>query len=112
MKRFNSSTLTVSSERKDNILKRILGNIFIDPITNCWNWQGATSGDGRGGGYGRISISGATSAVHRVIFVHFFGYIPQNKQVDHTCCNRLCCNPDHLELVSHKENQKRRIKRR
>lgn len=22
--------------------------------------------------------------------------------------NRLCCNPVHMELVSHKENQKRR----
>jgi hypothetical protein len=32
-------------------------------------------------------------------------------QVDHLCNNRLCCNPEHLELVTHQENQKRRATR-
>lgn len=55
-----------------------------------------------------MCLDGQTVAVHRVIFTHFFGFIPGKKQIDHKCRNRLCCNPDHLELVTHKENQRRR----
>lgn len=40
-----------------------------------------------------------------------FGYIPGNKQVDHLCNQRLCCNPQHLELVTHQTNQRRRAAR-
>jgi hypothetical protein len=41
------------------------------------------------------------------------GIIPPKKQLDHTCPGhrRLCCNPAHLELATHKENQRRRDKR-
>lgn len=58
-----------------------------------------------------MSLDGCTVAVHIVIFTHFYGYIPGKKQVDHTCNNRICCNPFHLELVSHKKNQERRAAR-
>lgn len=77
----------------------------------CWIWTGPDSGEGKGGGYGRMSLNGQTVAVHLVMFTHFHGYIPSKRQVDHTCNNRRCCNPDHLELVTHLENQKRRVKR-
>lgn len=77
----------------------------------CHLWQGPTSGDGRGGGYGRMSLDGQTVAVHLVAYTHYFGYIPSKKQVDHRCYQRLCCNPQHLEMVTHLQNQKRRSKR-
>lgn len=77
----------------------------------CHLWQGPTSGNGRGGGYGRMSLNGHTVAVHLVVFTHYFGYIPGNKQVDHLCNQRLCCNPQHLELVTHLTNQRRHAAR-
>lgn len=101
----------IQANRRSDLIGRLLSNCTIDPITNCWNWDGATSGSGRGGGYGRISVDGQTVATHLVSFVHFKGFIPGKKQVDHTCENRLCFNPNHLELVSHKQNQQRKIKR-
>lgn len=97
--------------RREDIIGKIMSRVVICPISNCWIWQGPDSGEGRGGGYGRVSISGVTSAVHLVVYTHFFGYIPGRKQVDHKCNNRLCCNPLHLELVTHKQNQKRRASR-
>jgi len=78
--------------------------------TPCWIWQGANSGDGRGGGYGRVAIDGHSSAVHRVTYTMVYGYLPAKRQVDHLCCNRLCCNPEHLEDLTHKQNQRRRRK--
>lgn len=74
----------------------------------CWEWGGPNSGDGRGGGYARMCLDGQTVAVHRVVFTLFFGFIPGRKQVDHICRNRNCVRPSHLEMVTHKENQRRR----
>lgn len=97
-----------AAERRQAVLDRIHSNCRIDPDKGCWIWQGATSGDGRGGGYGRIKIDGRTCAVHRVVASHFWGFLHPGRQVDHTCTNRLCCNPEHLEPVTHLENQRRR----
>lgn len=76
----------------------------------CLLWTGPTSGNGRGGGYGRMSLDGQTVAVHRVMYTNVFGFVPSKKQIDHKCRNRLCCNPEHLEMVTHKQNQKRKAK--
>lgn len=96
--------------RRESIIGKIMNRVAVDPETDCWNWQGPTSSEGRGGGYGRMSLSGQTVAVHIVSYTHFHGYVPGKKQVDHKCRNRLCCNPNHLELVTHLQNQKRRAK--
>lgn len=102
--------LELPIRRRDSIMSKILARVLIQEETGCWLWQGPTSGDGRGGGYGRMSLDGQTVAVHIVSYTHFYGYVPGKKQVDHKCRNRLCCNPLHLELVTHLQNQKRRAK--
>jgi hypothetical protein len=91
--------------RRTSILDKVLDNVFICPFTGCWLWAGGHSGDGRGGGYGRINIDGGTMAVHRVMYIVEHGPIPPKKQIDHCCPygpDRRCCNPDHLEMVTHK----------
>ena len=94
--------------RPRQIYEKIISRIEICEETDCWIWQGPTSGNGRGGGYPRMSLEGCTVAVHRVMYTLVFGYLPRKRQVDHKCRNRLCVNPDHLENVTHKENQRRR----
>lgn len=105
----------MKKDRRESIYERIFGRVLIQDCgyrSPCHVWQGATSGDApMGGGYGRMSLNGLTVAVHIVVFTHFYGYKPSNKHVDHLCNNRLCCNPEHLELVTPKENHKRRVKR-
>ena len=59
-----------------------------------------------------MSLNGQTVAVHLVMYTLCFGYIPSKKQIDHKCNNRLCCNPNHLEMVTPKQNAKRREKRK
>lgn len=106
-------------ERRDTIIKRIddrctildTGFVIEGKASPCHLWVGPTSGDGRGGGYGRMSLDGQTVAVHLVVYAHYFGYIPGKKQIDHLCNQRLCCNPQHLELVTHLRNQRRRAAR-
>jgi len=98
-------------DRRSDIIGKLMSNVQIDRETGCWNWKGGTSGNGRGGGYGRMSLSGQTVATHIVSYTHFYGYVPGKKQIDHLCKNRLCCNPAHLEMVTHKQNQRRRRKK-
>jgi hypothetical protein len=74
----------------------------------CHIWTGPDSGSGRGGGYPRMSLDGQTVAVHIVNWTNEHGFIPGKKQLDHLCRQRRCIRDDHLELVTHKENQKRR----
>ena len=105
--------------RREEIISRIherldvqdLGFVLDGKPSPCHIWTGPDSGTGRGGGYGRMSLSGQTVAVHLVVYTHYFGYIPGKKQIDHKCNQRLCCNPAHLQMVTHLKNQRLRNKR-
>ena len=83
---------------------RIFSKIEINPTTGCWNWTGKLDN-----GYGRISWKGKQTRIHRLFYVWKFGDIPvwrskKDKEIDHLCNNRACCNPDHLQLVSNRIN--------
>ncbi len=55
-----------------------------------------------------MSLDGQTVAVHIVAYTNRFGFVPGKKQIDHMCNNRMCVNSDHLQMVTHKKNQKLR----
>jgi hypothetical protein len=67
---------------------------------DCLLWTGAR--DKRG--YGRIRTDGQLLLVHRAVYEHFFGPIPDGLQIDHLCRNPPCANPAHLEAVTCQEN--------
>lgn len=105
-------TAPMIGNRRSQIFQRVLLRVQVCEAgygTPCWLWTGPTSGEaGRGNGYPRMCLGGQTVAVHRVVFTHFHGYVPGRKQIDHKCRNRLCVNPGHLEMVTHRQNQRRR----
>lgn len=65
------------------------------------------------GGYGLlVVVSGGVriaSVVHRIMYENFVGPIPEGLEIDHLCKVPRCINPDHLEVVSHQENMRRRF---
>jgi hypothetical protein len=68
----------------------------------CWEWTGAKSA-----GYGVIGRgrrSDGTMQTHRAIWEWLCGPVPSDMQLDHLCRNRACCNPNHLEVVTQREN--------
>ena len=97
--------------RRERIRQKVLSRVRFEYTEKgcCWIWLGPTSGSkGRGKNYPRMSLDGATVAVHITMWVNENGIVPPRKQIDHGCRRRLCVNPDHLEMVTHKTNQKRR----
>lgn len=110
--------------RRGAIWRKIMSRVVIHlprpgQTCGCWEWTGPDSGkpgrgreNGRGHSYGRVCIDGATMAVHIVMWVIVNGPIPPKKVLDHLgCWTRKCCNPEHLELVTHKTNARRRDQR-
>lgn len=96
-----------------NLPARLAALVLVCPERGCWIWQGATSGSGRGGGYGRVKWDGVTQAVHKVVW-RIAGRRPlrRGEQLDHECRVRLCCNPAHLKPMYQPKNMKLAYARR
>lgn len=80
---------------------------YIEPVTEsgCWIWMRGVNYKG----YGRVMWKGKAIYVHRLLFEIERGPIPISLVTDHLCRVRLCVNPYHIELVTHKENALRGI---
>lgn len=53
-------------------------------------------------------LDGQVVAVHIVAWTNEHGYVPGKKQIDHLCRQRRCVNVGHLEMVTNRENARRR----
>ena len=75
----------------------------LDVSGPCWIWTGPK----RGKGYGYVSWENRKVSTHRLIWELLVGPIPEGMHLDHLCREKLCANPDHLELVTNAENLSR-----
>lgn len=69
--------------------------------SGCWEWSAGVAKPG----YGMVRLEGKTALVHRAAYEEYVGPIPENREIDHQCRNRLCFNPEHLKAVTRKENR-------
>jgi hypothetical protein len=84
-------------------IDRVLRRVEVDDETGCWIFTGYTFK-----GYGQISIElGVHKLTHVVVWEHFEGPVRDGLELDHLCRVTECCNPGHLEPVTHAENVRR-----
>ena len=96
---------------------RILRKVFeaygpVNPDA-CWIWLGATCGKGEHK-YGQIMTGSRSDGsrkvrqTHDVMYEALVGPVPEGLELDHLCRVKLCCNPRHLEPVTHLVNNQRK----
>jgi len=80
----------------------LLDRTVLEPthpeLGTCWQFTGTATP------YGRIAKA-QDSYTHRLGWKLLRGDIPRDKELHHRCGIYACWNPDHLELVTHAENQ-------
>ena len=82
----------------------------IQPAENgCYEWIGGR----HPAGYGYFSISGKLLLAHRVSYILFVDpNLSDNMVVHHTCENKRCVNPKHLEKIGKKAHAKLHFRKR
>lgn len=74
-----------------------------EPMSGCWLWIGCA----QSAGYGMATVNGKYGLAHRHAYRAAHGEVPAGLELDHLCRTPLCCNPAHLEAVTHRENMLR-----
>lgn len=69
-------------------------------LNGCLLWQGCTNSDG----YGWLSVGGKTHALHRWVYEHHYGLIPEGYYVCHRCDRPNCVEPTHLWVGTQSQN--------
>jgi hypothetical protein len=93
--------------------ERFWKNVDKRGPNECWPWTGAIHPSG----HGSIGVSKGdraelglrpdlgTITVHRLAWILAYGPIPEGKLVRHKCDIPNCCNHEHLELGTAKQNR-------
>lgn len=88
-------------KEKEALKKKIMDRVKIDPVTGCWNWKNKPNN------LGRLNYRNGSkcTCAKRASFELFIGDIAEsNYWIIQKCYNKLCVNPDHLDLFAHREN--------
>lgn len=76
----------------------------VDKSGDCWPCSGNLTRDG----YSRVWVDGVQIYAHCYAYTLEVGPIPNGMEVDHICFVPNCVRPDHLRLVTHKQNNEHR----
>lgn len=73
---------------------------FVVDESGCWLWVFSVDDMG----YAKVSFRNKITPVHRISYILFNGDIANGNHVHHTCENRNCVNPAHLQSVTPEEH--------
>ena len=82
-----------------DIITRFWEKVEASPA-DCWNWTASKNHKG----YGRFWDGTRKVRAYRFLWEQINGVIPEGLELDHLCRNPSCVNPQHLEIVTRREN--------
>lgn len=88
--------------RAKSALEKFLA--YTEASKSCWWWTGPKNQHG----YGLHVHDYVQTYAHRWAWQNFIGPIPDGMTIDHLCTNKVCVNPEHLEVVPIAVNSSRR----
>lgn len=86
------------AERKILSAMGIWPRVEVMP-SGCWEWRGMSAE-----GYGRVQISKQNFLVHRLIAEIFHRPLLDGELACHSCANKACCNPRHINIGTDLDN--------
>ena len=102
--RYHARKGASSTRPRSTLAQKILSKARTVPDSGCVVWTGLTTPFG----HGSMMIDGLRRIVHRVVMELQSGPIPSGMVVDHKCHNPPCINPEHLHVVTPRENMENR----
>lgn len=72
----------------------------VEKTDTCWNWTGSKNTTG----YGIFKFGGSQMVSHRFSYQLLVSQIPPGMVIDHRCFNKSCVNPEHMKVVTQKQN--------
>lgn len=72
----------------------------VNKTDSCWEWIAGKDKDG----YGQFWLNNKTRKAHRFSYELLKSKIPNHLVIDHLCENKKCVNPEHLKVVTTKQN--------
>lgn len=85
--------------RERSLIRRFRASYVVDG-NGCWVWTRVLNSRG----YARICVNNKMVLAHRWIWMRWNGEIPDGLCVDHICENKRCVNPDHMQLLTPRDN--------
>jgi len=96
----NTATMKTTEQRFWSKVNKetVVTSPYVD--TPCWVWTASLKEKG----YGQYSIAGKPCLAYKYSYEQNVGKVPDYMTIDHICRNRPCVRPDHLRLLTQKQN--------
>ena len=73
--------------------------------SGCWVWTYKLNKWGYGNYAKRRTDGSKVSNAHVWAWERVNGRVPDGQELHHTCLNRACCNPNHMQALTHAEHK-------
>lgn len=91
-----------------NTIESIASRFILDEKTGCHLWTGCLR-KGKNHGYSWVTYKNKGYSVHKLLYEHLKGPVPQGLELLHSCHVRKCINMAHLRPDTHRRNMEEMV---